>query len=291
MLRLAPSHPPLWRTPSSLQLGAEGRIRIDEVTGWQEQLIEALRDGIPDAMLLPLARSLGAPSGLAQRFVDDIRAALVPGPTPLLRVQAEMPSDLGYDESDALAHGMRAGDLDAVTVARWPIASPDPSLPMILVADRVVEPRRAAALMSVDAPHIPLVLSGDRVAVGPVVRPGVTACLSCLHEHRIDADPTWPMVAAQLIGRAPQRTDPALVLEAAVLAGRMLRAALADGRAADAVPNRSVTLSSGDLRRVWHAHRPHARCLCRSPEGIATSAGVVMPSAPPTTATATARRA
>lgn len=277
MLRLAPSQPPLWRTTSSVQLGAEGAVRIDDITGWQELLLDALREGVPDAMVMPMARSMGAPAAQAEAFVAGIRAVLVPGPGDPLAVQAELPSGLGHTERDGLAHGWHAANLDVGPVTRWAAEAPDAARTMIVVAERLVEPRRAAALLSADIPHLPILLAGDRVTVGPLVIPGVTACLACLHEHRIDADPAWPTLAAQLVGRESMRTDPALVLEAAVLSGRLLHAVRQNP---DARASLSVTLSSGDVRRIWRAHRPHERCLCRSPEGIATSAAVA-PTHPP----------
>lgn len=294
MLRLAPSHPPLWRTDSSMQLGPDGSVRVDDVAPWQEQLLDALTEGIPDAMLLPLARTLGANEADAARFVATIAGALAPAPATALPAQAEIPADISFAEADALAHGLRAGGLDAVSMTRWRHDAPDPALPMILVADRLVEPRRAGALLAADITHLPIELAGDRAVVGPLVVPGVTGCLTCLHAHRTDADESWPLVAAQLIGRERVRTDAGLVLEAAVLAARLLRAASTGPVSATAL---SVTLSCADVRRVWHAHRPHADCLCRSPERTATAAedGALRDPAsrpaPTTTATAFARPA
>ena len=37
--------------------------------------------------------------------------------------------------------------------------------------------------------------------VGPMVRPGQTSCLRCLHLTRSDLDPAWPLILAQLVGR------------------------------------------------------------------------------------------
>lgn len=298
MLRLAPSHPPLWRTPSSMQLGSDGAVRLDEVTPWQERLLDALRDGIPDAMLLPLARSLGASATDAERFVAEISGALTTDSAEPVRVQAELPSEIGFAEADAFDHGWRAAGLDPASVTRWPATDPEPDVPMILVADLLVDPRRASTLMAADVTHLPVALCGDRVVVGPIVVPGATACLTCLHAHRTDDDAGWPLVAAQLIGRERTPTDTGLILEAAVLAARMLRAAPESATGESSV---SVTLSRADVRRVWHSHRPHARCLCRSPEaparspeGIATphaDARSRSPHAPTTTVTGYARPA
>lgn len=293
MLRLSLSHPPLWRTASSVQLGDERAVRLDDVTAWQEQLLDALRQGIPDAMLLPLARTLGASEDEAQSFVSRISTVLAPIPGADLPVRAELPAEIGFGESEAFLQGWRASGLDPQAVTRWRDDRADPALPTIVVADRLLDPRRAAALMATDTVHLPIELAGDRVLVGPVVVPGVTACLACRQAHRTDADPQWPLVAAQLIGRERVPTDAGLILEAAVLAGRILRAASVGGGAGigAGAATLSVTLNSADVRRVWHAHRPHARCLCRSPEESASAGAVAIPSAPTTRATAFARPA
>ncbi len=292
MLRLAPSHQPLWRTESSLQLGADGAVRLDEVTDWQAQLLDSLQGGIPDAMLLPFACSLGAEPAEAERFIAGIGAVLSAGPADALAMRAELPSEISEREAEAFARGWHAGSLHPAAVTRWRQDELDGAMPLIVVADRLVDPRRAAALMAADITHLPIELAGDRVIVGPLVVPGATACLACLHAHRTDADPHWPLVASQLLGRERVATDAGLVLEAAVLAARLLRAA--SRGAQPATPPRatvSVTLSSADVRRVWRAHRPHARCLCRSPEGSASADASATPSALTTTATAFARPA
>lgn len=287
MLRLAPSRPPLWRTESCVQLGVDGTVRIDDITAWQERLLDALSEGVADAALLTLARSLGAPMAEAEKFIADIGTALTPGPSVPLQVAAELPGELGFAEAEAFAHGWRATGLDTVTTTRWRQEHPDPGMPLIVVADGLVDPRRAAALMATDITHLPIELTGDRVVVGPLIVPGTTACLTCIHTHRTDADPQWPLLAAQLIGRRRVATEAGLALEAAVLAARLLRT----GSAAPNPTTVSVALSSAHVRRAWRVHRPHERCLCRSPEGIASVGVGETPSAPTTTATAFARPA
>jgi hypothetical protein len=77
--------------------------------------------------------------------------------------------------------------------------------------------------------------------------------------RRTAEDPQWPLIAAQLLGRDPVRTDPGLLIEAGVLTGRLLRDALdAPGRSGQHT-SMSVGLSLAHVRRTWHAHRPHAR--------------------------------
>lgn len=298
MLRLAPSHPPLWRTPSTLQLGTDAPVRVDGIHPWQERLIDALRDGIPDAMLIPLARSFGATDAEAMQFAARIEGALAPEPPAPTPVQVEIPDGLAHAELDALTAGWDAAGLTRVGLTRWASDAPQRGMALIVVAHRMLDPRRAARLMAADVTHVPVEIAGDRVHVGPVIVPGVTACAACLHAQRTANDPEWPLLAAQLLGREPVRTDPALLMEAALLTARLLRLHVEgapnprDGeKLAEEHASLSVGLSAAHARRTWHAHRPHAACLCRSPGGTGRAVADVFPNARTSSTTATARRA
>lgn len=278
MLRLAASRTPLWRTPPAAQLGPDPEEPL-ALTPWQERLLDALVTGVPDARLPTLAAELGASPADAEDFVARIAHALVPATPTAVRAAVELPADLSPREEDALLHALASAGVDVTDVARWPLGRTGE--PVILVAHRMVDPRRAAALVAHDVAHLPVELSGDRIDVGPLVVPGQGACLACIHAARRDADPEWPMLAAQLVGRGAVPTASVLLLEAAVLAARLLRGPTGT----------SVSVRSADVRRVWRAHRPHAACLCRSPGGTATAPDPEAPTSVPTTASAFARLA
>lgn len=281
MLRLAPSRTPLWRTPSSLQLGDEDGHRLRGLDPWQERLLDELVTGIADARLIPLARELGASGEDAERFVQTIADALAGDATPAPALRVQLPADIGPADEAALLAGLCAAGVDVVDVARWKL--PDHGAPILLVSSRLVDPHRAARLVAGDVTHLPVELSGDRVVVGPLVRPGRTACIACVHAARRDLDPDWPLLAAQLLARRTPATEPVLLVEAAALAARMLRAEEEDGR--------SVVLSDADAERVWRAHPPHEACLCRSPAGNASADARGGRTSAPTTARAFARPA
>ena len=279
MLRLAPSHSPLWRTPPGAQLGPDPTGPL-ALTPWQERLLDALVTGVPDARLPALAEELGTSPAEAADFVAGIAHALVPRTPADPRAAVELPADLAAGEESALVGALVAAGVDVTAVARWPLERP--GAPVLVVAHRLVDPRRAAALVAQDVVHLPVELSGDRVTVGPLVVPGQGPCLACVHAARRDADPEWPLLAAQLLGRSAVPTASVLLLETAVLAARLLR-----GDATGA----AVSVRSADVRRVWHVHRPHADCLCRSPGGSATAPDPAIPTSGPTTATGYARLA
>ncbi len=280
MLRLAPSHPPLWRTPTSVQLGIDDETPLTGLRPWQERLLDELVSGIPDARLGPLARELGASDAEADAFIRRIQDSLVTDEIASPPVRVELPADLAREEERTLLAGMAGAGLTVEDTARW--ALPSGYAPIVLVAARLVDPHRAARLTASDIPHLPIELSGDRVVVGPLVIPGATACLACVHAERRERDPEWPLVAAQLLARPSVPTDPLLLVEAATLAARMLRTGDA---------GRSIVVSATDDRRELREHRPHGACLCRSPEGIWIADAPDSPTAAPTTVTAFARPA
>ena len=140
--------------------------------------------------------------------------------------------------------------------------------------------------MGGDVPHLPVVFNGTGAEVGPYVRPGQTACLACVAAHRRDADPAWPLVAAQLIGRSIPEMDAAIACEAGIVAARLI----SEGdRHAARQTTHSLTLRAGSLHRTSRAHRPHADCRCRSLAETGRAADLV--DLAPTTATAFARPA
>jgi hypothetical protein len=288
MLRLDPAHPPLWRTPDTLQFGVDGRAVLADPLPWQERWLTALQAGAAESELMDVAERFGVPSVTARRFLESLSPVLrTAGDDPApVTVVLETPADL----PDPVMRSMRVafGDAGVVVTDRRAVAHPDrrrahtdtdtdadadagaAGRPVtVVVASHLVDPRRVAALMSADDPHLPIVLRHDRIEVGPLVRPGRTACLACLAAHQRDRDPAWPLVIAQLLGRPSPDVAASRAAEAALVAARLV----SDVRA-DAWPKRmrSVTLTADPLHRQTRWHRPHAACGCRSPEGNATAA-------------------
>ena len=147
-------------------------------------------------------------------------------------------------------------------------------------------PAASAALMAQRHPAPPDRVQRHRRRGRPLRRPGRTACLACVAAHRRDADPAWPLVAAQLIGRPLADIDAAIACEAGIVAARLI----SEGeRRAARQTTHSLTLRAGSLHRTSRAHRPHAECRCRSLAGTGRAADLV--DLAPTTATAFARPA
>ena len=288
MLRLDPAFPPLWRSATTLQLGADAVALVDDPQPWQLRLIRELESGIPDAALEQIALSLGAPERAAEKFIRRIAPALAGPPSQPMRVALQAPDRFPRAHADMVADSLRMAGVH-VTQITW-FGAPRESVPdaalVVVLAHHVIEPRRAAALMGRDVPHVPLVLTGTGAEIGPVVLPGRTACLACLAAHRRDADPAWPHIAAQLIGRPAPVLGDALIVEAALVTAGLVGEAV---RSPERPRCRSLTLREDSLDRSVRAHLPHAACRCRSLGGSGTAGAPAFPET--TTATALARPA
>jgi len=111
------------------------------------------------------------------------------------------------------------------------------------------------------------VSAGEAIgAVGPLVRPGITACLRCTHLTRADKDPSWPLILAQLAGRQPQPAACDAVLAAAVAAQAAAQALHYIDRPGLPGPAEDATLELLEpgwqwRRRTW---LPHPACICRA---------------------------
>jgi bacteriocin biosynthesis cyclodehydratase domain-containing protein len=112
--------------------------------------------------------------------------------------------------------------------------------------------------------HLTAAASEAIGVVGPLVIPGQTACLSCVDMARTDRDPAWPLILAQISGRAPQPAACAAVLAAAVAAQATAQALAFLDRAgpATAVINGTLELVLPDWQWRRHSWIPHRQCRC-----------------------------
>lgn len=288
MLRLDPAFPPLWRSATTLQFGADAVAIVDDPAPWQQRLVHELTRGIPDDALEPVAAAFGAPDGAARDFVRRIRRALAAEPQDVAAVVLHVPTGFPAALADAVARSLDSSGLE-VTLLPWcdaPGEDVPRTAPVVALAEHVLHPRRAALLMAGDVPHLPVVFTATGAEIGPYVRPGRTACLACVAAHRRDADPAWPLIVSQLIGRPLPRVDAALAGEAGIVAARLV----SEGeRRERAQSTHSLTLRAGSLHRTARAHRPHAECRCLSLSGSEKAGGPAVLA--PTTARAYAQPA
>ena len=136
--------------------------------------------------------------------------------------------------------------------------------PHLLVIASCGEPARSLferpTLDGVD--HLPIVIDEDRVRIGPLVRPGLTPCISCHDRHRADWDPAWTGLLPQLGGRAV--TPPglsAVTAHAAALELAVEVLAHCDGLPVRSIGQFLVVGPGHDQRDSWPLAFHHG-CAC-----------------------------
>src|SRR6516165_5744693 len=186
-----------------------------------------------------------------------------PGPDPRgLRASADGPADSGRRAIGGRAPASRpAGSGRRATGAR---AQPRrPSLVVLADSHR----RELPAMLTMKlVPHLAVSASEAIGVVGPLVRPGRSACLRCLDLTRAERDPAWPLILAQLSAQAgadPPGCDTVLATTVAAQAVAQALAFIDQDGQAPAVTNGTLELVLPGWqwrRRTW---QPHPRCECR----------------------------
>jgi hypothetical protein len=110
--------------------------------------------------------------------------------------------------------------------------------------------------------HLSVAVRDGAVIVGPLVRPGLTPCLNCLDLHRLDRDPAWARVAAQL-QTGPEAAEPltaTTALAGAAYAAAEVLAHIDGGVPATLGATVEIAVPGQSTRRRWSLH---PRCDCR----------------------------
>ncbi len=261
MPRLNPARPAVWRDGCTIGFGTETEPVVTDPEPWQEDLLLRLRTGVSPTALARWVRD----RGLDQTQVTGMLQLL----EPVCETPKPQPPVVGLECADGMDTAA-AAEIRRMLATRFP-AGPEPPAVTVVLAPFEVDPRITARLMRADHPHLPIVLRPTGAEVGPIVVPGQGCCMACLAAYRTDADPAWPLVAAQLLTAPCPALDPVVVSEAGLAAVRMLSGQLD--------PDAMVTVRCAELPRVGPAPAPHPACACLTPAGNAT----VLPAEPTTT--------
>jgi bacteriocin biosynthesis cyclodehydratase domain-containing protein len=278
ILRLDPRYPIVWRTTTSLQIGAEHPLaRLDGVTPALEHLLGAVMAGTSRDQLDVLAARVGAQPSDVDRFLVDITPALLP-PEPHSRRPAWIVDGEGRT-ADGIRSLLRASEFPETT----PTDNAEPPDLAVLVSTHVVDPRRYVRWLSLDIPHLAVVYTDIGVQIGPLVEPGAGPCLHCLARERTDADAAWPVMASQLLGQPSLAEQEPLISEVSARVARIVTARLENG--SNDLVSASLRIDGFRVSGNLIAHRPHPECGCRSLSGnaIVPAAAESVPSARPRT--------
>lgn len=277
MIRLLPSLSLVWRTPNTLQIGASKPVVIlPAISADEEHLVGFLRLGMSYDTLIAAADQHGIDRRSVEVFLRAVGPALerdrkLPQRTIALDVGGHAGAVAGW-----LQHEL--GPLGEVTVTRQAYG-PDGKRPprsgrsrvkqapeLAVVLDHMVRvPLRASAWLRREVTTLPVVLGDNAVEVGPLQRPGVSACAECVNLHRSEEIPEWRAMASQLLHTPSPLDTEDVGKDVARRVRRWLEAS--DEPFVDAM------LSYEPRTGRWSRrdYPPHPECGCRFPQGIETA--------------------
>ncbi|MGN7190078.1 MULTISPECIES: TOMM precursor leader peptide-binding protein [unclassified Curtobacterium] len=273
-IRIDPTLEFVWRDPSTVQLGVDPpRAVVPVPTTAEERFLCALRRETNRDALAALARTTGCRPEVAARLLGTASPAVVDVlPEPLARVEVHGAGALADHVADLLSgEGVTVARTSAPRGGPVPLPDPDPAIALV-VADHVVDPAVRSAWTRRGTPHLALVVGDGRIRLGPVVVPGDGPCLQCVEYARVDADPAWPAVAAQVWGRPAAALSPWRSAAVAAAATRVVVRRL---------PHRTqrpdtdqVVFDRDDLAVTVVPVTPHPRCACRALPGTDSGPGL-----------------
>ncbi|WP_394768053.1 hypothetical protein [Lacisediminihabitans sp.] len=261
VLRLDPRLPLLWRTPSSLQFGVDApRVVLEEVSAADERMIAALLVGVSRSGLDMIAASAGGGHDEVGLLLDRLGPALVAAaedaPPGRVTVVGDGPA------AEHIAHLLRRSNVAVVPDG-------DEASLVVIVAGYVIPPELHGRWLGRDLPHLPVVFGDEAVRIGPLVEPGIGPCLWCVELARTDADPAWPAIATQLLGRRSSAEGALLVEEVAVSVARLVLERIARPEEREpGGPATSLAIGTADGERRSAVWWPHPDCLCRAADGL-----------------------
>ncbi len=245
---LNPAMPVLLRPDGAVQVGWDPRraVLVRPPCGLAAAelatLLRSMRSPTPISVLRRQAVARGLQDGPASEALANLVAQLVGagvatecrqprGRAASIRIHGRGPL------SELLVEALRcSGARIAQSSQPHAAVSPD-AVDLVVLSDYLVaDPRMVRDLHARGVPHLPVRVRDGTGLVGPLVIPGVTACLGCADLHRSDRDAAWPAIAAQLrdtVGVA----DRATLLATAALALSQVNRVIAAVRGQEAVPD------------------------------------------------------
>jgi bacteriocin biosynthesis cyclodehydratase domain-containing protein len=174
-------------------------------------------------------------------------------------------ADLGSPRQDGAARAVGRAAPDVRT-------RDDGAVPDLIILTRPTLPDVTDGLVRDRVPHLALWAAEAIGVIGPLVRPGHSACLRCVYLRKADADPQWPKIAAQVTfaRTQPQACDTVLAAMAATLACAQALALIDRAGSPADLPvtvNGTLEVVLPDWqwrRRTWP---PHPACTCGAAGG------------------------
>jgi len=140
----------------------------------------------------------------------------------------------------------------------------DGAVPDLVIVTAPALPDLAEGLLRDRVPHLAVWAAEAIGVVGPLVRPGRSACLRCVDMRKADGDPAWPKILAHatFAPALPQACDTVLAAMTAAIASAQTLALIDLAGSEPATVNGTLEVVLPDWqwrRRTWP---PHPSCAC-----------------------------
>lgn len=234
--RLRPGYVVVRRDESHVQVGVDPPYRV--LLPDTADVRRLLTDLVAGRATMPTTLT-------ARRALGDLRAAgLVDdgSPPPPLPIAVDGPPQL----------------VTALRGLLGPLSTAPPRLVVLLSAGPLARDR-VDHLLRAGTPHLVVQGGPDAWQVGPLVVPGVSACLRCVDASLGEEDPRRALVLEQTARTARLPADPLLPSLALSWAARDARSHLAGSRAASWSATVTLTRDGPPSERHWRRH-PHCGC-------------------------------
>jgi len=261
-------------------------VRLLDGSRDRDQLVaEAGRRGVPVAVaerVIGLLAAAGAivdfPSEILRSIRPELRAQLMPVLTTasLSAQDGDGGARLLARRSSCTVQIRGSGPVaalvaDLLTRSGLAVAGPDSAPRPASPADLLVHVGRPSVnetteLLRDRQTYLTVYADEAIGVVGPLVQPGVTACVRCIDIAKAQRDPAWPLILAQLAGRSvnPPGCDAVLATSVAAQAAAQALAFADQSPLPPAAVNATLELvlpSWQWRRRSW---LPHPACICGS---------------------------
>ena len=268
VLRIDPRYPLVWRSPSTLQIGASvARVVFADLDAVDERLIAALSVGVTKPGLTVIARSCGADDSAVPALLGTLAPVLAPvrpAATPDLTIVGVGVTAL------RVAEALRGAGVRVRSVRDAQSVGDEPCDLAIAIGHYVLDPELHGLWLRRDIPHLAVVFSDSGASISQIVEPGLGPCLYCLQSHRTQADPAWPAISAQLWGQSCTTETPLLASEVAGIVGRTVLARLGRRRASSAHWSVQIDVQTGEVSR--ERQLPHPDCGCTGIPAVSAGA-------------------
>lgn len=201
MVRLRPGARPVRRAPGEVQFGlspAQG-IVLAGLTESETQLLLSLAGSAGTSRDETLAQRFGVSLDRVTDLVDML------GGHGLLMSSEAAPR---HAEESVLAVPGRGEVIERIRTGLVAVGAghlaPEADPPhgrvslVVLCATDAIAPDQGRPWQAAGVPQLPVVLRDHELAIGPLIRPGESACLRCLDLHRRDRDRAWPSILTQI---------------------------------------------------------------------------------------------